>query len=528
MSGVSNSAALRGPDGLGRALGGHATRIALLLVLAAGLLAPIWTVRYPPLVDYPNHLASAFVLVHLKNPGFHLSQFYRANWNTYPYLAMDALLLALAHFMPIELAGRVLLSLSVLGVPAAAWFFLRYANPGEESLAFWSLLVSNNLFFFLFGFLNLQLSLALCLVTVGLWLRYLERPRWAAWAVLLLMTTALYFTHLAGFAVAGVVMAAYALLARRPVRDLLLAALLFIPGTLFYLHATWGLTSHSAMYFRTFADKAGGLVAVMVGYSPALDFMTLLVIAASLAWARAGNPDFKWNPRWLGAAGFLFFLYWLLPAVYRAANVDKRFLPFVFVFALAGAKVGRRGRRLAAVAVLLFLIRAGGLERHFISLQPHLAELSRSFSAIPEGARVLPVVDWSQPATMAERHFWAYGVIERGWYSPCLFHDPGVHPLAIGLHAYDPCGQAGTPTTLLDWERVRRDFDYVWAYGIPQYSSALSSVGTLVFREGDLEVFRMRKPGDTGLRDYHGLGADDSASAADTTEEDERPQRTLA
>jgi hypothetical protein len=501
MVGVAKSAVPGGPNGLGTALGGHATRVALFLVIAAGLLAPIWTVRYPPLADYPNHLASAFVLAHLKDPAFHFSQFYRANWNTYPYLTMDAIFLGLGHLMPIELAGRVLLSLSVLSVPAAAWFFLRYANPGEESLAFWSLLVSNNLYFFLYGFLNLQLSLALCLVTVGLWLRYLERPRWAAWGVLLLMTTALYFTHLAGFAVAGVVMASYTLLARRPVRDVLLAALLFIPGMLFYLHAMWGLTSHSAMYFRTFADKAGGLVAVMVGYSPALDFMTLLVIAASLAWARAGNRDFRWNPRWLGAAGILLSLYWLLPAVYRAANVDKRFLPFIFVFALAAGKAGRRGRRLAAVAVLLFLIRAGGLERHFISLQPRLAELSRSFEAIPKRARVLPVADWSQPATMAERHFWAYGVIERGWHSPCLFHDPGVHPLAMRPHAYDPCGQAGTPTTPLDWERVQSEFDYVWAYRVPLYSTSLSSVGTLTLRAGELEVFRLNPGRNAKVRD---------------------------
>ncbi|MGD1157196.1 MAG: hypothetical protein ABSA41_15380 [Terriglobia bacterium] len=479
-------------------------RAVLLLVLAGGLLAPIWTVRYPPLVDYPNHLASAFVLAHLKDPAFHFSQFYRAEWNTYPYLTMDAILLGLQQFMPVELAGRVLLSLCVLSVPVATWFFLRHANPGEEGLAFWSLLVSNNLFFFLYGFLNLQLSLALCLLTVGLWLRYLERPRWRSWCILLVLTTGLYFTHLAGFAVAGAVMTAYALLARRPVRDSSLAALLFIPGILFYLHGMWGLGSHGAMQFRTFADKAGGLVAVMLGYSPALDFMTMLVIAGSLVWARAGNLDFRWNHRWLGAAGLLFFLYWGLPAAYGpATNVDKRLLPFVWVFALAAGKVGRRGRRLAAIAVLLFLIRTGGLERHFVSLQPHLARLSRSFAAIPEGGRVLPLVDWSQGAPIVERHFWAYGVIERGWASTCLFHDPGVHPFAMRIHTYDPCGLAFTPMSRLDWGRVQSDFDYVWAYRVAQYSSSLSSVGTLAFRDGDLGVFRMNTASNAEIRDSH-------------------------
>src|SRR6516164_8546901 len=148
--------------------------ILLLLLIAVGLLAPIWTVRYPPLVDYPNHLASAFVLAHLNDPAFHFSQFYASDWNTYPYLAMDLILVGLQHLMPIDWAGRVLLSLSILAVPAAAWFFVRQANPEEESLAFWSLLISNNVFFFLYGFLNMQLSLALCLLLVGLWLHWLE------------------------------------------------------------------------------------------------------------------------------------------------------------------------------------------------------------------------------------------------------------------------------------------------------------------------------------------------------------------
>jgi len=97
---------------------------------------------------YPNHLASVFVLAHLKDPSFHFSGFYAADWNPSPYLAMDVILVGLQRFMPIEIAGRVLLSLCVLAVPAAAWFFVRRANPGEQSLALWSLAITQNLYFF--------------------------------------------------------------------------------------------------------------------------------------------------------------------------------------------------------------------------------------------------------------------------------------------------------------------------------------------------------------------------------------------
>jgi hypothetical protein len=124
-----------------------AARLWMLLIPAA-LLAPIWTVRYPPVVDYPNHLASVFVLAHLKDPSFHFSGFYAADWNPSPYLAMDVILVGLQRFMPIEIAGRVLLGLCVLAVPAAALFFIWRANPGEQSLALWSLAITQNLYFF--------------------------------------------------------------------------------------------------------------------------------------------------------------------------------------------------------------------------------------------------------------------------------------------------------------------------------------------------------------------------------------------
>ena len=174
-------------------------------------------------------------------------------------------------------------------------------------------------------------------------------------------------------------------------------------------------------------------------------------------------------------------------------NSDRRLLPFLAVFGLAAVKVGQvRGRQLARIAVLIFLLRAGALEWHFVSLRPELEMLAGSISAIPPGARVLPLVDWAGGAPLPERHFWAYGVIARGWVSPCLFHDPGVHSLALRFHNYDPCSQAFTPTSRPDWGRVQSDFDYVWAYRVPQYSSYLSSLGTLAFRGGDLEVFRVK------------------------------------
>src|ERR1019366_10115497 len=85
-------------------------RVAGALILAAMLVAPIWSARFPPLLDYPNHLARSFVLTHLHDPAFSFSNFFRADWGAYPYLGLDASLAVLGRMFPIETAGRVFLS----------------------------------------------------------------------------------------------------------------------------------------------------------------------------------------------------------------------------------------------------------------------------------------------------------------------------------------------------------------------------------------------------------------------------------
>src|SRR6185436_12285865 len=141
---------------------------------------------------------------------YQFSEYYTATIGPYPYLTMDVLLMGLQKFTSIVTGGRIILSLCVLAVPLAAWFFVRQANRDNPSLACWGLLSAYNIFF-LWGFVNWQLSMALVLLVAGLWIRYLARATLARWLALLLIVTVLYFTHLQGFGLAGLVVTAYAL-----------------------------------------------------------------------------------------------------------------------------------------------------------------------------------------------------------------------------------------------------------------------------------------------------------------------------
>src|SRR5882672_8587183 len=324
-------------------------RVAGVLILAVMLLAPIWSARFPPLLDYPNHLARSFVLAHLHDPNFTFSNYYRADWGAYPYLGMDAALAFLGRFFPIETAGRLFLSLCALALPAAAWFFLRQVNPIENATSAWALLIAFNVFF-LEGFLNFDLSVAMGFFALGLWLRWLAKPRIAIWIAALGAFTALYFTHLLGFGISELIVVEYLALSRRPLRDWIWSGPMALPGLAFYLHSSRvGLTAHKVV-FHGLGDKLDSLQMILHGYSPALDWISLVALGAWFLAAWRRNLEFRWNARWLGIAAFLFALFWAIPWMWgEGSDLDIRVLPFLFIAVLATARVGRRAKSLAVI-----------------------------------------------------------------------------------------------------------------------------------------------------------------------------------
>lgn len=471
-------------------------RLAAVLIVAATLLLPIWIVAFPPLLDYPNHLARAFVLAHLNDPEFSFRQFYRSDWGPYPYLGMDASLALLARLFPIETAGRVYLSLCVLALPAAAWFFLRQAQPKSEAAFLWSLLIAYNVFF-LEGFLNFDLSIAAGLFALGLWVRWLEAPGFARWATALAAFTASYFAHLLGFALAGLVVVAYLALSRRPFRDWVWSGALALPSVAFYLrYSRVGLTANKII-FHGFGDKLDSLGMILHGYSPVLDWISLGALAAWFLAAWWRNPEFGWDRKWLAIAVFFFALFWVIPWMWgeEASDLDIRVLPFLFVAILASARVGRRAVALAIFPLLLFTARTVSVTRHFQESQPALAGLARSFDAVPRGALVLPIVEGDEdPIDRPFTHFWAYGVIRRGWFSPYLKDAPGETPMRIVHESYTPDGfwNLGYDEPP-DWKQVQNDYEYVWAYDVPKFSAPLAEIGEKAYSSGALEVYRIHK-----------------------------------
>jgi hypothetical protein len=299
-----------------------------------------------------------------------------------------------------------------------------------------------------------------------------------------------------GFGIAGLIVVAYLTLSRKPIRDWLWSGALALPGLAFYLHSSRvGLTA-GKIIFHGWDDKLDSLGMILHGYWPLLDWISLGALAAWFLAAWWRNPEFHWDRKWIAIAAFLFALFWVIPWMWgEGSDLDIRVLPFLSIAILATARVGRRGKWLAAIPLLLFAVRIASITQHFREAQPVLAGLARSFDAVPRGAQVLPIVEGDEdPIERPFTHFWAYGVIRRGWFSPYLMDAPGETPMRIIHDSYTPDGFWNlTYDEAPDWQQVQNDYDYVWAYDVPRFSAALAGIGERIYSSGALEVYRIRK-----------------------------------
>ncbi|HLW97408.1 MAG TPA: hypothetical protein VKR82_02090 [Candidatus Acidoferrales bacterium] len=467
-----------------------------LAVIAATLLLPIWIVRFPPLLDYPNHLASSFVLARLQNSSYDFGQYYSASWGLKPYIATDFLMGALGRVMPQLIAGKIVVSLGVLGLPLAACFFLRQANPGENAPALWVLLGVHNLFF-LYGFVGFYCSLAMMFLALGLWLRWLKTPSFNLWILTFLALMATYFTHLIGFLFAGLVIGLYSI-TRLNLRKWLRSAALLAAGVIFYFISSRAAEHQtSGADFRTLHDKLQAFLLILHGYSSRLDQVSIAAIVFFFFFAWLWNREFKWQWRWLVVTCGLVITFAVLPNGFgEGYDIDIRVLPVLFVVLFATARIGRRGWWLAPLALLLFAGRTFDVTNHFRAAQPEMAGMAEAFALTPPNVRVLPIVAGhdEDPILQYYAHFWAYGVIERGWFSPYLLESPGLLPLHIKTDSYTLDGFWDLDyNEKVDWAQVRKDYDYVWAYDAPDYDAGLRGVGKLVYFSGKLKLFRSLK-----------------------------------
>lgn len=469
------------------------------------LLTPLLIVEVPPLMDYPNHLARTWLLAFgAEDPV--LSQMYRQEWHVIPNLAVDVVLPPLLWFLPVHVAGRVMLGLILLLNYVAIVIYSRVAFGSRSWWPLAAALMGYNALF-LMGFMNFLASLGMALLTAAGWAAFRERHPVLTVAGATLAATVVFFCHIFGLLFCAILIGSHELAAAarewrpaaHPIRRTLLrglaAGIVFLPSAVLFL-STRLTDARNEVSWPSLADKLRTLVAPFSNYYAALDKLTalaLLVFLAVCAWRRAVRVPAASAIAMAACLG----LYLVMPfSAGEAFFVDARFPVMLGMLLFAGVLpiLPRPSARIAGLAIAaLFLLRMGLVSALWWGHNQDIADIRRSIAPVPPGSRVLvatvdPDVNpaWWRSHNRrhviadfcrTDQHLGALLTIERRAFWPVLFTIAAQQPLVVrppydrisepvgdvpDYHLLDPGAvlprHTSRPAYLAHWAS---DFDYV-------------------------------------------------------------------
>jgi hypothetical protein len=166
---------------------------AVVLVL---LLLPTWSVRYVPLYDYQNHLLEAQVVADYANPIFGYAEHYwiEASWWARSNALSTLLVIGLGSLLPVEYAGKLVLSLYFLILVSGMTLLLRQQGKPLYLLAVLPLLAYN--FTYTMGLLNWSFGFALLVWGVYLYMGTQQKEGWLPWLGLGIVSLLAYTAHI--------------------------------------------------------------------------------------------------------------------------------------------------------------------------------------------------------------------------------------------------------------------------------------------------------------------------------------------
>lgn len=379
------------------------SRTTLFLCAFSVLLVPFFVCSPLPLLDYANHLSRMYIIENL-NASEHLSLYYDIQWGVLPNLAMDVIVQALATVAPVETATLLFTILTLFtiasGVIAANW-----ALFGNKSLL--PFLVFLFLFnkYFLLGFLNFLFSVGLAFWVFAAWVRFRDRSVALTLPLFSLCCVGLFFSHLYGLGVYGILVGGYELhrsLARwragtlKPVPEWAVTIGQFIVPAILFLFFSETSNRLDAIKYGEFMWRIKGLFHPFVNYSRPLDVFTGVALGALLLIGLR-QKTLVIHPFMIIPVCVLAAVYFLLPNdLLSGHGAALRMIVPLSLTVLAATdwrienKTWRRG--LIVFASCLFIVRMGVITANWWAADKVYAEIDGLLANVEQGSSVYVAV----------------------------------------------------------------------------------------------------------------------------------------
>lgn len=422
----------------------HVT-VGLFFLLA---VSPLWTSRFPPMQDYPQHLMMSHMLRHWHDPAFDYPQYFDIRIHP-AYATFHLITLAFSYLVPVETAGKLTLSLYPVLV---AVLVLRLGRRLEKDGSPWGALLFFPLAFnqqYFLGNENYFLALPLLVMALLDYEDFLAVPLGAWSAVRLFFWEAVVFvTHPFAFLIFASLAGVAAIVKYRQTEKWIVKVLVSTGGAvvLFLLVWLWNQLSPAV-------EKGANEGVAWLSPRTVLEFFTMMFTGMK-NWSQASIPDVVlWVAVFAvvvaGAVGDWstrkgiprLYLIWLAVGFVALFALPFRMILFTFInlrvvaavyflLALVAAQV-RFGKRMApclvgllGVCMVLSLIKQS-------RISAEVNEIAPLFAHMRPNARVLPLVFDNDSPELDSAWFDIhlhdhnyYHVLVGGGFNPYLSHSP--------------------------------------------------------------------------------------------------------
>ena len=430
---------------------GAGTVVMVLALAIVVVIAPVIAVRFPPINDYPFHLARIWILNHLNDPI--ISEFYEAGSWLLPNIAIDVVALGLAQLVGAEIATKIFLLMCAAGLVVGPALLHRAAH-GRWSV--WSVLAGMLVFngILRWGFMNYLFGVGLAFGLAAAWIMVADRR--AQLAIGLVGGLVVMLCHLASFGVLAVIVSSYELSQfwhhRRTLRKasirLIVSAIPFCICLTGFVAISptsegGGIDFPSIYYWKTWGGLASLSSSIIWLDALTVALMTGLVIVLML------RGQLRLSIPLVVACVMMSLVYLLSPdRVFSAQLVDTRLIvPAVMLAVIAIDFRAFGSRRLTVgvgVAVLAVLIVRGGvISSYWTHWESKIVAETTSLKAVRPGSVLLVVsaeprtphfvfsaeqqASWTPPL----QHVASYTVLWSPAFVVMTFAHPLQQPLAV-------------------------------------------------------------------------------------------------
>lgn len=406
-------------------------------------LFSVWSSRFLPLQDYPQHLFIAFAAATADTPVFDWQNYYSINLRLAPYNLCYLFIAGLAKFVSIEAAGKAFISL-ILGLYAVFALTQKRSSTGATP---WPLVLLFPVFFnqiFYFGFLNYLLALPILLFALRDAERVSKFPlTLAGLAGHVLLVLLVFLTHPFAFVI-YLVFGGWVLLFSLPDRAAL-KRLFFIYVASGLLFVAWYLQLPSPDGPSAFAwaslveESLPFFLLLFTGMSTAFFESTatltlwIIILVALSAGAYQLRGQFRFNRLYVALAASALVLFFILPFHFGYYAVfNFRLAPVVYLLVLlllSAIPLPRANIVVLVIASIALLVIANQRHRDFsdeaVTILPLLEKMQGN-------ASVLPVYIDARSEILDKKFFYQihshdhyyYHTLVGGGFSPTLFPNP--------------------------------------------------------------------------------------------------------